>query len=345
MKKFLSILLLTAMVLSAVSCASSAFTSEKILSANDVTALAAETANVTIKAIDAAYIRSGRYQNDNFKDTEYYFIKNDGVDTTRHVMVKYDISSLKLTEEDSVSLVITFFSVSPIHPDNPATEIKLWAYGEHSNWSSDTVTFATFSPLDEANFLGDEYLIKNEVYINITDYVKAAAQKGEKTVSVRLVPSTRTVAEMRVYTLSSNFAPKLVVTKAEKREYYQPNILNDQAANKELWDYAKQVYDSWKARYDEIVAKGDYSSQLIASAQGDYTFTTEARQQNYDNKTVAYNTRLATTLKGYTPNTEEVKFDKYGGVISDTRFEATGFFYTKKADRYSCGQFRNTAGR
>ena len=111
--------------------------------------------------------------------------------------------------------------------------------------------------------MGEADLIKNDVYINITDCVKQAAANGEKTVSLRLVPSIRTQAEMRIYTLSSDFPPRMVIQAAEEREFYQTKILADETANTALWDYAKQTYNEWKVRYDEIVSKGDYETDTI----------------------------------------------------------------------------------
>ncbi len=332
MKNFLALILAAVTLLSLVSCVTSNNLDGAVLSNEDAQQLAAENNTVTIKATDAAYIRSGAAnQNVNYKETPYYFIKNDGESTTRHILVKYDISKVQIPEYGSVHMVVTFFSVSPIHPDNPATEIKLKAYKETSNWDSSTVTYSSVPAFNEANFVGEEHLIKNDVYVNITDYVRLAAQNGEQTISLRLVPSTRTVAEMRVYTLSSEFAPRLVITEEEKRELYQTDILADTAKNQALWDYAKQVYDEWKVRYDEIVAKGDYKAQEFKIDNSQYTIKTEAVQQQYSyNKPQTFDTRLATTLKGFTPNTQKVKLDQYGGIISDTRLTATGYFHTEK---------------
>ena len=329
MRKVFALILALATVLSLVSCA--VVTDNRILSDSDVQTLTETTEPITVIAADAAYIRSGDGNKDTvYKDTPYYFIKNDGATTTRHVLVKYDISSLTIPTSGSINLVVTFFSVSPIHPSLTETEIKLRAYKETSDWNSSTVTFASIPELSETNFVGEADLIKNDVYINITDCVKQAAANGEKTVSLRLVPSIRTQAEMRIYTLSSDFPPRMVIQAAEEREFYQTKILADETANTALWDYAKQTYNEWKVRYDEIVSKGDYETDTIQIDKSQYTFTTDAILQNEGNKAFTNDTRLATTLVGFTPNSEEIEYDKYGGIISDTRLKPTGHFYTQK---------------
>ena len=333
MKRFFSLILAAIMLLSAVSCTVVPEADGAVLSNENTQSLAAETKTTTIQAIDAAYIRSGAAnQNVNYKDTEYYFIKQDGESTTRHILVKYDISNVKVPEIGSINAVINFFSVSPIHPENTATEIKLRAFKETSNWDSSTVTFASLPPVSESNFIGENDLIKNEVYVNITDYVKEAVSKGEKTITVRFLASTRTVAEMRVYTLKSKFPPKLVIQEADSHSFYKSDVVADAAKNQALWDYAKSTYDEWKVRYDEIVAKGDYPAQDFSVNKDQYTFKTNATLADTGAKTYTFDTRLATTLKGFTPNTAEVEFDEYGGIVSDTRYEATGFFYTKKVN-------------
>ena len=331
MKRLLSGFIAALFLMSAASCAAVNQADSTILSSDDTVSLNAEEEAITIIASDAAYIRSGSHQNTNFKDTEFYFIKNDGESTTRHVIVKYDISSLTEPIGGSASAVINFYSVSPIHPDNPATEIKLKAYKESSSWSSDTVTFSSLAPVSESNYVAQNDLIKNDVYIDITPYLNEAIANGEKYLTVRFVPSTRTVAEMRVNTLKSDFAPKLVIQK-QAHSFYKYDILADEAANKELWDYGKKTYDEWYARYQEILAKGDYPTTPINSNKSDYTIKTDAVSPDVLNKTLTFDTRLATTLQGFTPSTEKAELDVYGGLISDTRYEKTGYFYTKKVD-------------
>ena len=330
MKKALSLLIMAILLISSVSCAAPSFEAGEVLSNENMVSLNADEETQTIVASDAAYIRSGSHQNTNFKDTQYYFIKNDGVETTRHVIVKYDISRFTEPLQGTANAVINFFSVSPIHESTGETEIKLKAYKETSNWSSDSVTFSSFPALSESNYIGQNDLIKNDVYIDITPYINDAIRNGEKTITIRFVPSTRTVAEMRVSTLSSDFAPRLVIQN-RAHSFYRYDVLKNEEANKALWDYGKQVYDEWYARYQEILTKGDNPTTAINSNSGDYTLKTEAKDPN-TLKTTTFNTRLATTLNGFTPNASNLELDEYGGIISDTRYEATGYFYTKNVN-------------
>ena len=338
MKKFLYLTLALIMLLSVTSCAVYSPTlDDSVLSAENVEQLNAEeayNAGVTLVATDGAYIRSGQYAGKTMAElpkTDYYYIKNDGIETTRHVVIKFDISNFQIPEKtQSISAVVHFFSISPIHPTLGEGDVKLRAYKETANWESKTVTFSSLPALSEDNFLGEENLIKGDVYIDITDYVKECKAKGEKTIALRFVPSVRTVAEMRICKVDNKLAPKIVAKEAETREFYQPNLLVNSTANKAIWDYAQKTYAEWKTRYDEIVAKGDYATSPISVNPAEYTFKTTASLQDQGSETYTFDTRLINTLNGFKANTANIEYDIYGGIVSDTRFEATGYFYTKK---------------
>ena len=342
MKKLISFIIAILMLLSAMSCSvDSPVIDNRILSSDDIEQLNTEDVvdeGITLTASEGAYIRSGKYANTipaELPKTDFYYIKNDGVDTTRHVVLKFDISGFDIPENTHVSVVVNFFSISPVHESVGGTDITLKAYKEMADWNSKSVTFSTFPALSEDNYLGAEPLIKGDVFIDITDYVKESKANGEKVIAIRLVPSARTVAEMRICPVEHKLAPKLVAKKAETREFYQPNLLVDENANREIWDYAKKTYDEWKSRYDQIVAKGDYPSSTIGIDKTEYTFTTTATLHETGETKHTFDTRLINTLNGFDESAREVELDRYGGIISDTRFEATGYFYTKKiGDRW-----------
>ena len=334
MKKLLSVTLVILMLLSSVSCAAPVVDGN-ILSSEDVQPLAANAPISTIVASDGAYVQQNKADL-NWKNisADYLLVKNDG-GTTRHTLLKFDISNLTLLEEQAVSVVVDVIYVQPIKPayleTDPSAELKLQVYKEPASWDSSTVTFNNLPALSESNFAGEEVITKGEVYINITDCVKEALEKGEKTLSLRLVPNIPTVAETKLSKIDSKLPPRLVVTDSPSRLLYQYNILADEAQNEALWNYAKGIYDDWKARYDEIVAKGNHESTPIEIDKSQYKFTTTASEYSNGFKSTVFDTRLVSTLGNFTSGAE-IKFDKYGGVISDKCFDATGYFYTKKID-------------
>ena len=334
MKKLLSVTLVILMLLSSVSCAAPVVDGN-ILSSEDVQPLAANTPISTIVASDEAYVQQNK-ADQNWKNisTDYLLVKNDG-GTTRHTLLKFDISNLTLLEEQAVSVVVDVIYVQPIKPAHLATdpnaELRLRVYSESAPWDSTTVTYNSLPALSESNFAGEELITKGEVFINITDCVKAALEKGEKTLSLRLVPNIPTVAEIKLSKIDSKSPPRLVVTDGGTRLMYQYDILADKAQNEALWGYAKKIYDDWKARYDEIVANGDYDTTPIEINKSQYTFTTTASEYSNGFKANTFDTRLVSTLGNFTPRAE-IEFDKYGGVISEMRFEPTGYFYTKNVD-------------
>ena len=337
MKKLLSFTLALLFVLSLASCAT--VTNEKMLNDSAALNLNAEEvydSGISVVATDGAYVRSGQYGSltpAELPQTDYYYIKNDGTETTRHVIVKFDISNFNIPDKSqSISLVVNFFSISPIHPTLGEGDVRLNVYKEVADWNSKTVTFNSLPAFSESNLIGSDHLIKGDVFVDITDYVLECKAAGVKTIALRLVPDVRTVAEMRISPVGGKLAPKLVAKESEAREFYQTQLLVDPAANQAIWDYAKKTYDEWKTRFDYIIAKGDYAASKINIDKSEYTFQTAANQDNYNTTVELYDTRLISTLNGFNANAQAVKTDKYGGIISDTRFEATGYFYTKKID-------------
>lgn len=338
MKKILSFILLSVMILSTLSCTVS---TEKIISNGDVKQLAAQdtyNSTNTVYATEGTYVRGGTYKDtipSELPQQDYYFIKYDVVENTfRTPILKFDISDFVLPENtQSISLVVDFATFSQLHKDNADEELKINVYTTTDNWDSKTVTYASLPALSNDNVIGSEYIIKGEVYIDISDFIRECKANGVNTFSLRLAATARSQAEMRINMLGSPNGPRIVAKETSARTFYQSKILADEKANQELWDYAKAIYDAWEIRYNEIISKGDYNSATITSNPEDYKLKTEAIMQDQGNKGGTFDTRLVTTLNGFTE--KGLKLDIYGGVISETRYESTGFFYTKKiGDRW-----------
>ena len=84
----------------------------------------------------------------------------------------------------------------------------------------------------------------------------------------------------------------------------------------------------------------DLSAELIEKNYSEYTVTvdatTAAKTDGANTQYTPYPTRLISTLNGFKANTAETKlYDEYGGYTGGEKYEATGFFYTKKiGDRW-----------
>ena len=343
MKKLLSIILVSLMLLASFSCAAPDIADEKILSSNDVQKLNTEDtyqSTATIYATEGTYVRGGTYKDtipSQLPQQDYYFIKFDSPENTfRTPVLKFDISDFNIPENTrSINLVVDFATVSPVHDNFAGHELKINAYTTTNDWDPATVTFASLPRLSEDDIIGSEYIIKGEVYIDITEYVLECIENDVDTFSIRLAANVQSRSEMRINMLGSVNGPRIVAKETEAHEFYQPKLLADEAANKALWDYAKEIYNSWEVRYNEILAKGDYPSTTINSNPDDYTIKTNAKMQDQGNKSYTFDTRLLSTLSGFNASDYNFELDKYGGIISDERYEATGYFYTKKiGDRW-----------
>ncbi|MBQ7294039.1 MAG: DNRLRE domain-containing protein [Clostridia bacterium] len=341
MKKILSLFMSVITLLSLVACAKTPDSQAKVLSDTDVTTLAKQETYdsiSTVYATEATYVRGGKYKDtipSELPQQDYYFIKYDVVENTfRTPVLKFDISDFKLPENTkSISLVVDFSTVSPVHKNFEGQDLILNVYATDNDWDSETVTYASLPALNDDDIIGSEYIIKGEVYIDIADYVLKCIENNIDTFSLRLAANVQSNAEMRIKMLGSPNGPRIVAKESGARSFYQNKILANEKANDELWAYGKEIYDAWNVRYKEILSKGDYGCTTINSNPADYTVKTNAIIQDQNNKGGTFDTRLVTTLNNF--EGKNVKLDKYGGIISDKRYEATGFFRTQKVgDRW-----------
>ena len=340
MKKLLSIILVSVVLLASFSCAAPDIADKKILSSNDIQKLNSEDtyqSSSTVYATEGTYVRGGNNKNtvpSQLPQQDYYFIKYDVIENTfRTPLLKFDISDFAIPNNtQSISLVVNFATVSPVHENFAGQDLKINVYKTSGDWNTDTVTFASLPALSEDDIIGSDYIIKGDVYIDITKYILECVENNIDTFSLRLAANVQSKSEMRINMLGGTNGPRLVAKETDARTFYQPKILADETANKALWDYAKGIYDAWEVRYNEILAKGDYPSTTINSNPDDYTIKTNATMQDQGSKNYTFDTRLVSTLSGFDISDYNTTLDKYGGIISDVKYESTGYFYTQKID-------------
>ena len=294
----------------------------------------------TVASADA-YIRSGSYANKVMEpegEDKLLHIKNNGGDYRREVLLRFDLTDLDLKKANRIQICVYFEGGNLGSGDkmNGVEEAAVVAYGVSNDWSPNTVTYNNAPAYDAAKPVGEgEIPVMGYCVIDVTDYVFEQYDNGATSVSFRLAEKTVRTNQGEIFSTKS---PKEQVHPILRAEYcplsksYVTDIYEDKAANEDLWAYAEEMYQEWYARYQEILARGNYTAQpKINSPASDFSVITVARGGTPTASQQTFKTRLVTTVKGYTieDGREETV---YGGDTTAKRQEATGRYYTKKID-------------
>ena len=115
-----------------------------------------------------------------------------------------------------------------------------------------------------------------------------------------------------------------------KKVGYLCELTGDAEKDAAIWTNAAKLYEEWKVREAEILAKGNATITPVNASEADFKSSIYG-QYSAGTMTKYYKTRTLSSLSNYTPKATE--FDEYGGWKNDAmRQEATGHFYTKKID-------------
>lgn len=304
------------------------------ISHKDLMAIAETTESKRqVKAIDDVHVRGGSNATTNYKsmrDSGTMELKTDpSAVHQRDVFLKFDLTDLDLMGMQSVKLYV---NVALVQATSSGNRLYLEAYALGNDWSSDAVIWNTAPARGE--LVGTAACdVKGYCVIDVSDYVFEKYDDGERTLSICVRASELTKSQMKIYSSASAGSEPLLLAKSTPPNInYETELTGDDALDDAIWTYANEVYDAWYARYQEIVKKGDYAVKEINSNPDDYQETVEARLTNRTNPYVKeFPTRLVGTLEGYVKDGNE-QFDRYGGIISDVRYEATGHYYTKQID-------------
>lgn len=283
------------------------------------------------KAVDGAYVRGGSYGNEPQKLAEgiYVDIKKSGDKSyDRHGFFKFDISKLKRDEIKIASLCVTVAQVNA----NCLFDI----YWIDSDWSSDTLTYNNM-PMGE-KIVEAVKLNGIGLTIDLAPVIKEALGDGDEYFSIKISPVNQpTDGQTRIY-FTDDQKPVITIYDEFPANGYFTKLSDDEAKNKEIWDYAQKMYDEWYARYKALPAVNE-DAVLLGRDESQYTKTNYmAGQSNlYDRLKTEHKSRPFDALTDFdqyvSKEFKNAKLDKYGGVmIESLKQNATGYFYTAKID-------------
>ena len=354
MKKITALALVALMLLAAVACGNVAETASDAptgLIVNGLTDIARveddegkTEATITmadnyshVVATADAFVRGGTYGDKSMHETKIQnglmHLSGAGGNYTRKILLKFNLAGLDLTDKKTVYLRTDFVDGGT---NNDGKQIYVSAYAIDTNWNPTTVTYNSMPAYSSDDFVGVGLSIKSGVaQIDVTDYVLDAKADG-KTEIAFVLEQTGATSRSQATAISIDSPnpdhgkrekPTLLAVNTTKN--YVEKLVEDEAQNKAIWDYAETLYAEWYARYQELLKKGDSPAEMIQSNPADYSVTVNVKTSPSGTAT-ATPTRIVDTLSGY--EEKEYATDPYGGVISDMKFEATGRFYTKMVD-------------
>ena len=298
----------------------------------DVAATGEEIASIQAK--EDSYIRGAEYANNSYyeekKDSGALELKYDTGYFRRDIVVKFDLTNLKLFGMQTVYLYVNFSSNGGGAANGE--EMFLMAYEIPCDWDSKTVTYRSAHEVELDDPDGAGYIpASGTCQIDVSDAVFDAVDDGRTEISFRLIMSTTSKSQCYVSSVHNEnpyVRPKLVARSTPSEQNYETKILDDEAENQALWDYAQQMYDEWYVRYQEILKKGDYTYETVVTDPSQYNTKVLARKGNSGKDVISFDTRLVSDLEGYTEHIYQV--DTYGGAVPNEKQEATGYYYTKK---------------
>ncbi len=353
MKKLLS-LMLAVLMLVACGCAAPAEEASEdayvaeIADGADLIHLAnAEKKEVRASASDYAYVRSGKYGDMTWREinamlgidtnnAEPLGLKNNGKsagDNTREILLEFDLTDIK---SFAFKNVFWYPSWSSSPDDDYGVDVYLL---DPDDWDGDTVTYNS-KPANIKKIAGNAKAGGMNV-VNLTDAVIDLLAAGDNKLSILVVGSEYTTGN---YALNPK-TTSLVATTADSVNSYVYQLVEDEAENKAIWDYAQKLFNEWFDRYLEIRKNPvNPDAKLIQSDKDEFNKIVYSAGTGFGNWTSIdkinkpYETRTYEALDDLGKYTDyeaqgEIEQDVYGGWMNpEMRQEATGFFYSKKID-------------
>jgi len=179
------------------------------------------------------------------------------------------------------------------YTDSVTTPGKAELYAVSNDWSEDELTYNNCpSKGEKISELQIDY--KDIVYFfDITSYIN-------KTV-------TKDIDELSFYITTPDGDFKFI-SKEHTHKNYKPTLVFEGVGMKEG---------------EKKVSSFDYSNYIIANKKKD-----RGTRGEY----IPTPTRVVDSLTDYTPVTKELTLNKYGSPVTEEKYEATGYFYTKNID-------------
>ncbi len=251
----------------------------------------------------------------------------------RTVLLKFDISSIDKDFDGRVSLALNCIEIE-INDAN----IYVGAYAcDPEAWDEASVTFMSRpeggEPIGSTTVNG-----KGALSIDITDYVKQAAARGDSIISILLEGDKSNARRLKFDSreASAGQPPKLIINEGALN--FNTQLL---FTDVNPWDKAMEDVSAWIEKWEDIKKRGDDGVKTTVYDSAEFSFKTDAAQAQHTDgnatKYTSFATRSIDTLKNYTEDKSEVaRYDEYGGLMDESmKQEATGYFYTKKVgDRW-----------
>ena len=196
-----------------------------------------------------------------------------------------------------------------------------------------TLTYDTLPALGEA--VGKAYL-GGFNGCDVSDYVQKARAEGKKELYFAITATKYTDVELRLTDPTVKGNDICIKDYREiHKDTYVSELVEDKAKNAEIWAWAQKIYDEWKVRYDEMMAKPPLEAELIESPEEQYTDEVwfSSSSKNFATNKCAAKTRTVASLTDideYAPD-KDYPINEFGGLVDESRRqEATGFFHVKK---------------
>ena len=255
----------------------------------------------------------------------------DGEKYHRMVYLKFDITDIKLNGEASAELVLNCIDTPEYM--NRSTCLSMYECGD---WNEYTITYNNAPK--KGKLVSESYIYgKGETRFRITDYLRDAMSRGESVISF-CIDETGDESVFRRYVLGAKEGEKAATIAVNESGV---SVVTDVVKTKiDPWEHASKAVAEWLERWETIKKGGDSEAKTVNVDPLDYPLTVDAatcdQTNGHETKYKQYKTRNVSTLKDYKYNENEASlYDEYGGYMGGERYEATGYFYTKKfGDRW-----------
>ncbi|MBE7046431.1 MAG: DNRLRE domain-containing protein [Ruminococcaceae bacterium] len=236
-------------------------------------------------------------ENEYFLATDDTYISASKPDTNYRgqgtVQVTGDLSTVvKFDISDSVKKS-TSHAYLCLYTSQVTTPGKAEVYAVPSGWTEQKVTYNNLGEIGEKiSELQIEYK-DLAYYFDISSYINKTVKDG--------------VNELSFIVKTTDGNMKFLSNESTQRNY-KPNLIFEGVGMKEG---------------EKKVSSFDYSNYVTAMKK---------RDRGTKGTYVPTPTKIMDSIKDYNPVTEDLTLNKYGSPVTEERYQATGFFYTKKID-------------
>lgn len=295
-----------------------------------------------LSPIEKAFVRDGDYVDKNWRaiirergldnnNTEVLVIKNGYAGFVRFVYFTFDISEIN---EDYKTVL---FRPSFTAVDGSAL-ISFNIYKiDPASWDTETLTWNNRP--EDGELIAENCMAGGLCEADLTEAVVKAKKNGETKLSMVLKITTKGAdGENRINPRTTT----LVACNEAEASRCVYKLVEDEKENKAIWDWAQTLYDEWYERYQMLLAKGENPELYIPEDPEEHVKISKSGGSGFakfwtrDMMNKEYPSRRVCDLKGlgeYSDYNAEQKFDKFGGLMDESRRgEVTGFFYSKKVN-------------